>query len=78
MNKNKLKWSIATQGAIIVFAILTIGWISLNLFEYFSFESWNHINAGLLGVAMLMMGSLFIPLMIRELRDTIWIYRKYR
>jgi hypothetical protein len=78
MSKNKLKWSIATQGAIIVFAILTIGWISLNLFAYFSFESWNHINAGLLGVGMLMMGSLFIPLMIRELRDTIWIYRKYR
>jgi hypothetical protein len=78
MSKNKLKWSIATQGAIIVFACVTIGWISLNLFVYFSFESWNHINAGLLGVAMLMMGSLFIPLMIRELRDTIWIYRKYR
>ena len=78
MSKNKLKWSIATQGAIIVFAILTIGWISLNLFMYFSFESWNHINAGLLGVAMLMMGSLFIPLMIRELRDTIWLYRQYR
>jgi hypothetical protein len=78
MSKNKLKWSIATQGAIIVFAILTIGWISLNLFDYFSFESWNRINAGLLGVAMLTMGSLFIPLMIRELRDTIWIYRKYR
>lgn len=78
MSKNKLKWSIATQGAIIVFAILTIGWISLNLFMYFSFESWNHINAGLLGVAMLMMGSLFIPLMIRELRDTIWLYRQFR
>ena len=78
MTKKKLKWSIATQGAIVIFCTLTIGWISLNLFMYFSFQSWNEISAGILAVAMLMMWSLFVPEMVWELRHDIWRYRQCR
>ena len=78
MTKKKLKWSIATQGASVIFCTVALGWISLNLFMYFSFQSWHEISAGLLAVAMLMMWSLFVPEMVWELRHDIWRYRQCR